>query len=237
MSNLARLAEGATPMVMTEAMACGTPVIHPAQRIGAGRWPTARPASSLSRSRWPRRSIGWVRWNRGHCPRQVPPPRPSTSKSAGHQLRHPLHHHRAVAAASTNRRRVRVVSRLSATGRRLGQSKEGIAPTARRDAGRGHPGPKKHHAQHPREDLHAPHPPTVGRRRAGTGRRDRQQRSPPGEPTAISTPPAGQPTSPTTAPGDRRPPPPPPLRGSPTAPVRPPRRWPPPAPSWPASSA
>jgi hypothetical protein len=60
-------------------------------------------------------------------------------------------HHRAVAAASTNRRRVRVVSRLSATGRRLGsitrEPRQQPAGTRAEAA----PGPRRHHVEtHPR---------------------------------------------------------------------------------------
>jgi glycosyltransferase involved in cell wall biosynthesis len=55
-------------LVMTEAMACGTPVI--AWRNGSVPrwWPTARPALSCPRwRRWRPRWTGWVGWTPGSC--------------------------------------------------------------------------------------------------------------------------------------------------------------------------
>jgi hypothetical protein len=60
-------------------------------------------------------------------------------------------HHRAVAAASTNRRRVRVVSRLSATGRRLGPTRRGSRQQRAGMRAEAAPGLRRHHVEtHPR---------------------------------------------------------------------------------------
>ena len=65
-------------------------------------------------------------------------------------------HHREVAAASTNRRRVRVVSRRSATGRRLGSIRRRPRQQPAGMRAEQPPGPRRHHVE------------TYPRARAGT---------------------------------------------------------------------
>jgi hypothetical protein len=77
---------------------------------------------------------------------RVPAPRTSTLPDSESPAAPPLHH-RAATAASTNRRRVRAVSRLSATRHRLGSTskEQALQPAGMR--AEPPPGPRRHHVE------------------------------------------------------------------------------------------
>ena len=138
-------------MVMTEAMACRTPVI-------------TRPNGSVpevvddGKTGFIAGSVEEVAAAIDRLDALEPRTLPASSTAAATQRFQdsrspaaPPLHHCAVAAASTNCGRVRAVSRLSATRHRLGSTRKGLGPSTRRDAGRVHPEPRRHHVEnHPR---------------------------------------------------------------------------------------
>ena len=126
-------------MVMTEAMACRTPVITGPNgsvpevvddgETGSILGSVEEVAAAIDR-------LGAL--EPGILPASSTATRPSTPQTGSHQPRHPLHHC-AVAAVSTNRRRVRAVSRKSAAGRRLRSNGRGPRRKPAGISGRGRP--------------------------------------------------------------------------------------------------